>query len=358
MSKYMNLVENLKKEIPHMLKSGISRLPSEQDLCLEYHVSRQTVRKALSVLTEEKLLEGRRGSGNYLTGLMPKAADNEVIILLSTDVEYIYPELVSYLGRSLSKAGFSVSVWATGNDIMEERRLLHEMLKNPPRGLIAEGCHNALPSVNIDLYTRLKEQGTHLLFLFGIYPNFSDAPYLSDDNYQGGYEAAAHLLHQGHRQIAGIFESDVVQGIQRYYGYITAMKDFKASPSSENVLWFDSTVLDRLQKKQDTGFLRNFVKERLSSCTAIVCYNDEIAYWLIKELRMRGLSVPEDISIVGFDNSYLRHAGEIRLSTMAHLPNEVGISAASMMMDLLKGNSVQSAELKWHLIAGNSDRSL
>ncbi|MDO4647364.1 MAG: GntR family transcriptional regulator [Eubacteriales bacterium] len=358
MKKYEELVKIFKQKIPLLLKEGCQALPSEAEICLTYQVSRQTVRKAYTILAQEKLIESRRGSGTYLTGLLPDQGNNQVALLLTTDTEYIYPELLSDIGRPLSGAGFSVSVHTTGDSVQAERSLLLRLLKHPPRGLIAEGCHNALPTPNADLYQELEQRGTSILFLYGRYPNVFTGICIEDDNFQGGYELTQHLLRKGQRHIAGIFQSDTVQGRDRYLGYVTALRDYDAPLPSDNLLWFDDRMLQNLQKKQDTRFLREYISKNLLSCTACVCYNDELAYWLIRELTRMKIAVPKDLSVVGFDNSYLRHASHLQLTTLAHEAHAVGKAASSCLLQMMQGRTVLSQTIPWTLLPGNSDRSL
>ncbi len=358
MKKYEELVKIFKEKIPQLLEADIHTLPSEAEVCASYQVSRQTVRRAYALLAEEKLIETRRGSGTYLTGLLPDLGSNQVALLLTTDTEYIYPELLGDLGRSLSGAGFSVSVHATGGSIQTERTQLRHLLTHPPRGLIAEGCHNALPTPNADLYQALKQAGTSILFLYGRYPNVTVGSCVEDDNFQGGYDLTQALLRKGHRHIAGIFQMDTIQGRDRYLGYVTALRDARVELPSDNLLWFDNTQLQKLQKKQDTRFLQEFLPGHLLSCTACVCYNDELAYWLIRELRRLKISVPEDLSVVGFDNSYLRQASQLQLTTLTHEPHAIGKAASSCLLQMMQGKKVSSVSIPWTLIPGNSDRAI
>ena len=358
MSKYMDIVNFYLKIIPRMLKEGNLLLPTEAQAAKEHHVSRQTIRTAYTYLAQAGLVEGRQGSGTYLTGLLPEASQNSVALLVSTDMEYIYPELIRDIGRELGGRGFSFRVSVTGGSIPKERSLLEAMLEKPPRGLIAECCEGTLPSPNLDLYARLRQLGTSVVFLFGKYPNDPSALCVKDDNFRGAYDLTSYLVQQNHRRIGGIFRADTCQGHERYYGYVSALRDFGCELPDRSVLWFDRSDLYLMQKKQDTGFLRTFIREQLMSCTAAVCYNDEIALSLMRELRSMDIRVPEDISIAGFDNSYLRHADEIRLTTMAHRPHEMGNTVSRILLDAMSGRPVSSVEIPWTRVPGTSTRAL
>ena len=92
-----------------------------------------------------------------------------------------------------------------------------------------------------------------------------------------------------------------------------------------------------------------FIRRRLPGCSAVVCYNDEIAYPLFHCLHAEGLRVPEDVAVVSFDNSYYCTAGPVSVTSLGHERHEPGHLAAGMLLDLIRGRSVGDAELPWTL---------
>jgi len=347
-AKYMQLADLLKNLIEENTSDAF-RLPTEAALCRKYGVSRQTVRKALSVLEEEHLIEKRQGSGSYATGLSGRAEKNNVAVLACSDTEYIYPGILADLRSTLQEAGFSSTVYVTGNQAAREREILQQLLKDPVRGILSEGCKTVFPTPNHDLYNRLEQMGTSILFFHGSYANLPDFPSIKDDNYGGGYYLGKYLASLGHKKIAGIFKVDDIQGTERRFGLLSALRDENIPFCEDRISYFDTAQLDALQKKQDTGFLSEFVLKQLRDATAIVCYNDEIAYWLIKELAYKNLRVPEDISIVCFDNSYLSELSPVQITSLSHKNHEMGVAAAENILKLMKGSSVSSQKLPWHL---------
>lgn len=347
--KYTEIAELLKNMIEKNA-GNIFKLPTEAALCQKYGVSRQTVRKALSVLENEHLIEKRRGSGSYTTGLLGKAERDTVAILICSDTEYIYPELLTDLRSVLQEQGFSSTVYVTDNQISKEREILEHLLAHPVRGILSEGCKTSFPTPNHDLYRRLLQDGVSILFFHGNYSNLPDFPFIKNSNYEGGYYLGKYLLSLGHEKISGIFKTDDIQGPERFHGFLSALRDENILFPEENICYFDSARLSALQKKQDTGFLSDFIGKQLDGTTAVLCYNDEIAYWLIKELTYKNLRVPEDISIVCFDNSYLSELSAVQITSLSLKKHEMGFTAAEMLLKLMKGSPVSSQKLSWHLV--------
>ncbi len=355
MNKYETLSQQLTELISRNLKEGITALPTETEIAEQYQVSRQTVRAALSLLREQGLIESRRGSGSYATGLSPNTERNLVPILVASSQEYIYPHLLTDIRTALAAKGYQLQVHPTENDTSMERQILLSLLETPPRGVIVEGSKSALPTPNTDLYEKLKAVGTELLFLHNKYDALPDEICIKDDNYYGGYLLANHLAELGHTRVAGIFKMDDKQGPERYFGAFCCLRDQNVALSDKNVGWFHSTDVEGLEKRQDSRFLATFIKERLFDCTAVICYNDEIAYWLIKELSYAGIRVPRDVSVVCFDNTYLSELSKIRITTLTHKPHEMGSCVADTMIRMLQGIPVVSQELPWELVRKESD---
>lgn len=355
MSKYEELADKLTEMIAQNLENGIRKLPTEAELSSQYKVSRQTVRSALSLLHEKGIISSRQGSGSYATGLSENTGRNIIPILIASRQEYIYPNLLSDIRGLLSEQGYQLQVYDTGNSTSREREYLLAILDNPPRGIIVEGCRSALPNPNLDLYGKLKDAGCFLLFLHNYYAGLPDITCIKDDNYYGGYLLAEHLVSLGHTRIAGIFKMDDLQGPERYFGVASCLRDLGITFEDSHTGWFTSLDVTALEARQDTRFLTAFLQEQLQDCTAVICYNDEIAYWLIKELSYAGRHVPQEISVVCFDNSYLSDLSKIRITTLTHKPHEIGTCVAECMIRKLKGIPVVSQEIPWQLVRKQSD---
>lgn len=355
MSKYETLSEQLTEQIVRNLQQGVTALPTEAQLSEQYRVSRQTVRAALSLLRQRGLIESRQGSGSYATGLSPDASKNLIPILIANSQQYIYPQLLSDIRSSLAEKGYQLQVCPTDNDTSRERRILLSLLDSRPRGLIVEGSKSALPTPNADLYEKLKAEDTRLLFLHNKYDALPTEICVKDDNYYGGYVLASHLAGLGHTSIAGLFKIDDKQGPERYLGAAACLRDLGLEFTDSHVGWFQSPEIDALEKRQDTRFLASFIRERLQGCSAVICYNDEIAYWLMKELSYTHIQIPRDMSVVCFDNSYLSELSKIRITTMTHKPHEMGQCVADTMIRLLQGIPAVSQEIPWELVHRESD---
>ena len=354
--KYMLLADQLREELFNQGRMSGYKLPTETELIRRFQVSRQTVRHALQVLIEEGFVESRQGSGTYATGKPPDAASRQVAVVSSFLDDYIFPTILHDAQNVFAGHGYSTLVYATENQVSREREILLKLLERPVAGILVEGSKTALPSPNSDLYRRLCTAGVPMVFLHAAYAELFGTPCISDDNFGGGYQLARYLISKGHRQIGGIFKSDDVQGPQRYHGSVSAIRDHGLPISDRCFCWYDTQ--DRLEMLEQSGslLLRRFLTERLGDVTAVICYNDEVAFHLIRTLLGIGKHVPTDVAVVSFDNSYYSQIGPVQITSLWHRQSRMGRVAAEELIHILHGQKGASHALDWELMERGSSR--
>lgn len=351
-SKYAQLFERLKREILRGAYQRGQRLPGENEMAQEYGMSRQTVRQALSLLEQEDLIERRQGSGTYVRCGEPRRKRSWNVGVMATYIsEYIFPSILRGIEAELSEEGFFPLLSATKNQVDNERRMLEEYIDKQVDGLIVEGTKSALPNPNLPLYEKLREMGIPVVFFNGYYPALEGCVSVTMDDRAGGLQAVEYLVARGHRKIGGIFKSDDMQGLGRYDGYTRGLLKHGLALQDQWVLWFDSGSRDTFLK-EEPGITR--VLERLSQCTAVVCYNDEVAVKLEKALYSHGLTVPGDKALVSFDNSPLGAFATVGLTSFDHPKENLGASAARKLLGLINGREEHSVVLDWGLAERDS----
>ena len=372
--KYKWLVEQLREIISDSIQKGINKLPTEQELAGRYRVSRQTVRAALAVLEEEREIRRIKGSGAYITGLSSLEDRNIVGILNPDEQQYEYPALINDIRVTLAAEGFSCKVYPTHNHVDLERQILQFLLKSPLRALIVEPVKSALPSPNTELYQRLIQKGTSILFLGCAYPQLSQIPVIYEDNLYGAGLLVQSLVEKGHSSIAGIFQMDDQRGHERYQGFLDAMQNQGLTVPDRNICWYTTQELDDFRQSRDISFLKKFLERITPDYTAFICEDDFIAWLLWEELSLgqekriapyaplssslqntgfkaasAGHSFETTIALAAFNTSYLTTSGLLRATTLTHSAHQPGTLAAQMSINKLKGLPVSSQEVPWQL---------
>jgi len=116
------------------------------------------------------------------------------------------------------------------------------------------------------------------------------------DDFSGGYQATKHLLELGHKNIAYVRVSTIISSDkERFAGYRQALNEANLTFSEQLVLDLNLTGIENGKVIQ--AFMKNN-----PSCTAFLSFNDSLAYTIMREIKLLGLQVPADISVVGFDN--------------------------------------------------------
>ena len=342
------------------LRTGIQNgkyqkmLPAEQALCAQFQVSRQTVRQALSLLEAERLIERRQGSGSHIReqkepAVLPRLSIAVVTTYIS---DYIFPSILREIESVCSENNSAPLLFATQNQVSSERRILQTLLEMERLdGVLVEGTKTGLPNPNIGLYQKLMDRGIPLVFMHGNYEQLPDTLSVLDDNHTGGRMLVEYLYEKGHRGIAGIFKYDDLQGRQRFAGYLDGLQEFNLTPEDNNILWYSTEQKDRFLKN---GFAESRMEELISTCSAIVCYNDEIAARVVYYITRKGLSVPGDIAVVSFDDSPYSEMSTPRITSLSHGQYNVGRLAAEMLFRHLRGEPCESALAPWVLVEKES----
>lgn len=352
-SKYKIIAQILKEDVMTHRNEGDYKLDTEKELCERFGVSRETIRRALGELLEEGLIKSRQGSGYYVPGINSEYL-KQIAVIVTFEDEYIFPTVLHDMQSVLNQHGYTIKIYPTLNRVSAEREILQGLLMHPVGGIIAEGSKTALPNPNEDLYLELTKKGVPIVFFQGISRNLQKSiPYIVDDNYGGGYTLATYLMNKGYRRLGGIFKSDDIQGIDRYSGMMHSIRDRGYALPDRSICWFDTEQYATVVH-DNSEILNDFLKERLNHCDAIICYNDEIAYNLIKLLKTKGRNVPDDIAIVSFDNSYYSRICPVPITSMWHSNQRMGLETANSLLALIKGKKNTSKALPWELIVRNS----
>lgn len=331
-AKYFTLMEQLKEDILSGKIQAGEKLPSENQLAEAFHISRHTVRKSLSILENEGYVTARHGKGTFCSERMIHRHTSHNIAVVTTYIsDYIFPRLIQGMDRVLTANGYSIILKNTGNSRTNEARVLREMLNKPIDGLIIEPSKSQILCKHLNLYEMLDQYEIPYVFIQGSYPQMLDKPRILMDDCQGGYLLTKYLISQGHRYIAGIFKADDSQGAGRHMGYTKALKEAGIFYDPEMVIWFHTE--DRRIKPP---LLLNQMLDRGVHMDAVVCYNDQIAVLAIQTLGNRGLKIPEDISVTGYDNSLIAEAGQIGLTTINHPQERLGEMAAELILEQIR----------------------
>ncbi len=332
-TKYQVLINYiLEQQACGILRPG-DRLPSENELVEQFQVSRQTVRKALSVLEEEGIVKRVKGSGTYLRSVDTGSAEGRNhIALVTTYVDsYIFPKMIQGIESTLFEKGYSVQISFTNNTLDREKSILQDIInRDDVAGVIVEGTKSGLPNPNLPLYRQLIARKIPVLFINTYYPEL-DVPHVSLNDVATAEKAVNYLIAKGHRDIGAILKLDDGQGRLRYLGYLSAMEAAGYPVTDSRMVWIDT------DESKQLAYCTDKILNRVEACSALFCYNDQIAFQLVRMLTDRGIRVPEDVSVISIDDSDLALHSEVPITSLPHPKEKLGAKAAEVLLQMLAG---------------------
>lgn len=343
-TKYSIVKQNIKSKILDGSIGAHQKISSENDLMKEFGVSRHTVRIAIGELVSEGWLYREQGAGTFVadrtkddTRVEKKTKNIAIVATYISD--YIFPSIIRGAESYLSSQGYQVSLYSTNNNHEDELRILENILTQNVDGIIIEPTKSAFSNPNINYYLNLERLNIPYIMINAFYDELEPLCLVMDDE-KGGFIQTEHLIELGHKQIVGFFKTDDIQGVKRMKGYIKAHRKHQIPINPNYIITYNSEEKHSKPVEELTKLLSN------DECpTGLVCYNDELTLFLLDVIREKKLHVPNDISIVGYDDSFLAQASEVKLTTVKHPKNEMGEAAAQMIVELVKaqeGNTKKS----------------
>jgi GntR family transcriptional regulator of arabinose operon len=293
-----------------------------------FGISRQTVRHAVGVLEYENILERRQGVGTFVSAPSASNGRKNIGVMLGF-LGYINSEILHGIEHILQKEDYSIQLALSEYEIEIEYKALRSFIENGVQGIILDPARSRLFNPRSYIFNEIEERGIPLIFMGG-YREDSSFPYVSMDDAAAGRTATEYLIAAGHTKIAGFFVSDVMAGVLRFRGYMEALFAASMPYTPWQTLWY--TNEDELEVFK----CGERVMKRLEGCTAVVCYNDRLAVHLIDALTTAGIRVPEDISVIGIDNTDLASLCKVPLTTISHPKANLGRRIAKNMLKRIK----------------------
>lgn len=242
--------------------------------------------------------------------------------------EDICPELVRGIGDFADGKGINVILCNSDNDVEKEKSYLYRLQKAGARGIIAIPAIDT--QVNRDVYNELFDDKIQIVFCIRNYPEFFRCPSVVVNDFYGGYIATKHLMSQGYRNVSFISRYNYQTSANRFLGYSAALMEAGCTINSEHVI---SCVDDYSRER-----LSELIEQMLNLPNppdAFFCHNDTIAVEVSKDVKKLGKKIPEDVGIIGFDDTRISETNHPPLSTISFGSYELGRKAAQLLYDMI-----------------------
>jgi len=229
------------------------------------------------------------------------------------------------------RVGVGVVIVTNDEDVRREKQNLDLLVQQRVHGIIISPVEEANPG-----FERLVKQGIPLVYVDRI---SGDRPccWVTTDNVAGGRLAADHLLERGHRRLAFAGGDTISSQVEsRFEGFAVAAAAGGARVERLSTSWWTLEDGRRLAAQLAAAHPTTLP-------SAVMCANDLIALGLLQELTLRGVRVPEQVALVGFDDLQWASSSTVPLSTVRQSRAELGVTAVRMLLD-----EIQNADTHVH----------
>lgn len=311
-------------------------------------------RTGFSISTVSRVLTGKTESGRisettaerirntaaelgYTPNLLAqnlRSGKTETIGLVVPDMSNPYfAEISSVVVAEAKKCGYTTIVTDTMENESAQRDSLRALVSRKVDGMIIVPCGSD-PGYLEDLNRRIAP-----IILVDRYFEKSTLPYVATNNWQGGFDGTNILLRNGHKRIACIQGNlDSMPNRRRTEGYRSALK--KAGlEEHEIIVGNDFTV--------QNGYIETkLLLNRTERPTAIFALSNTIGLGAIRAIREAGLHIPEDISIVSFDNNIYLDYLVPAITRIGQRVEEMGRMAVKLLLESIHGQRKLSSQIE------------
>lgn len=344
----LQIVDSFRRHIIRSRTRPGVELPSERKVASHLGIHRKTVHVAYETLMTEGLLErlpGRRGAfvaSGALDRYKPKFPAIGIVMRhgLSGFIKETNPNTLEYLSQAIDRAtelDHSTMV-VTLSPPEEESSIIQARLDHfieRVTGFIHFGDRGFYPDQPLE--TLIADRRTPHVFVSG-HSSQADVSSVCDDVRGAADAAARHLLEFGHRDV-GIIRSDWNVGVPRVFLHNANDRAdrFLRSFKSVGLTVRDEWIGRRCERKEQ---LRVEI-ERICSLprrpTALWCQNDDMAFAVLDILKERGIRVPEDVSLIGYDDVERDRGGKSFLTSIHQPRRLVAERAVDLVVELGRG---------------------
>lgn len=300
----------------------------------------------LSVTTVSLVLNGKESKIPQRTkDLVIKAAEelhyrpNQLAVGLITKrtntIGLIVPDIRNSFFSSLAKGiedecrknGWTVILCNTSDIHERDLEYINILSSKGVDGILYCMSSDSIPEKFKECYDLLNNLNIRFIMLDRSFqlPNLITAKL---NHFRGGYLATKYLIDLGHKRIACVTgPKHMEDSNQRLEGYIKALK--------EADIQYDEGIIEEGNYHMETGI---FAVDKLinKNFTAIFAFNDMMAYGVYKGLKAHGVSVPGDISIVGYDDIFVSEILEVPLTTIHQPVERMGAAATRHLIETIE----------------------
>ncbi|PIE36012.1 LacI family transcriptional regulator [candidate division KSB3 bacterium] len=252
----------------------------------------------------------------------PGRKKKTVGLIIPDIVDPFYPLLIKGIEQVAKIHGYHLILCDSENDISMEEQHIDNLYERGVDGVIL------IPSPETTSVENLVKSGLPFVFL-NRFLEMEGASYVVSDNEEGAYQAIKYLLKLGHRQIVHL------SGPQAFSTEKSRITGCKRALAEEGLQCEKDLYIEGNYGLEDAYAQIKALLQKNVSFTAIFAANDMMAFGAKQALKEHGLNIPDDISLVGYDD--ICFSSVIALTTVAQPSYEMGRNAMVLLIDFIEG---------------------
>lgn len=348
---HLQIIDTLRHNIESGMYQPGDQFPTEMELAGEFGVSRGTLRRALQVLVDQGVLRRIAGKGTFVK---PAGSAGTNVSGRSTLVGIAIPEihdplsssLINGAQRVLHENGYSLIFCNLEGNPNTEREQFERLRLHRVAGVVLFPL--SIPG-ELELLHELRASKTPVVLVDRQVAGFATSSVMAD-HFQGARDGVKHLLDLGHQRIACITHPVPASSVQeRVRGYEQAMRAAGLLPyAAVSVLGLGAKTEQNTPPFYTADEMKLVdhmlgVRERP---TAVFCVNDYLAIGVMRHVLAKGIRVPDDLAIVGFDNNPFAELAPVPLTTSAQPATEIGMKAVEVLLQYVDGKPVSDEPIR------------
>jgi len=265
----------------------------------------------------------------FARGLMVNSI--KVLGLLTIDVrDLYYASAIHTIEVEARQRGYDVILCSTGNDINQKKKYLKLLLQKRVDGIILVGSVFKEKTNNSHILEAARD--VPVVMVNGDVEGDNIYSVICDDSF-GIYSAVGHLVKNGRKDIVFINDVDTFSGIAKTKGFKNGMKEYGLNLKQDSIIKTTEGI--------NGGYaaVEKLINEG-KKISAIVAAQDILAVGVLKRLQEAGIKVPEDIAVIGYDNSLISCCTTPELTTVDSKVEAISSLAIKTLIDVIEGKNV------------------
>jgi DNA-binding LacI/PurR family transcriptional regulator len=332
--RYLQIAQAISEQIRSgQLRPG-DKLPAERELCDTWQASLITIRRSLLELVKAGELITRQGVGSFVAstpGIESSNTDTRGLlgVLIPAASDYHNARVLSALEQSARQMGYSLIIKQSGNTPEGEAEAMTLLAERNVMGVLIAPIAG---DTSQTLLSCAKLLTCNIPFvLMDRYLPLLNVPYVAVDNVKGGYEVTRHLIDAGHKKIAYLRGVPSSSADDREKGYRQALEESGLRP-----------IVAVVGNQQ---YEMSYAQQEFEACldrmpgqfTAVFAENDGFARAVYDVCRMRGLRIPADLAVAGFDDAPYSSLLMPSLTTVSQPYVQIAHRAIKLLIQLIQG---------------------